>query len=73
MEEKVKEKRVAFITGGTTGIGKEIAKTLAQDGFDIVINCRKEPSEFEELKNEIEHEIENQEQEIIRGTEQREY
>lgn len=31
--------KVAVVTGGTTGIGKEIALTLAQDGFDIVVNC----------------------------------
>lgn len=48
------EKRVAFITGGTTGIGREIGLTLAEAGFNICINCRKSPSEFEELKKEIE-------------------
>ena len=30
--------KVAVVTGGTTGIGKEIALTLAQDGFDVVVN-----------------------------------
>ncbi len=48
------ERRVAFVTGGTTGIGKEIGITLAEAGFDVVINCRKEPSEFEDLKQKIE-------------------
>lgn len=47
-------KEIAFITGATTGIGRNIACTLAKEGFDICINCRKEPSEFEELKKEIE-------------------
>lgn len=46
--------KLAFITGGTTGIGKEIACTLAREGFDVCINCRKAPIEFEELKKEIE-------------------
>lgn len=50
----MEEKRVAFITGGTAGIGKECAKELAIEGFDIAINCRKEPTEYEELKKEIE-------------------
>lgn len=48
------ENKVAVITGGTTGIGKEIGLTLAKDGFDIVINCRKAVEEFEDLKKEIE-------------------
>ena len=47
-------KEIAFITGATTGIGRNIACTLAKEEFDICINCRKEPSEFEELKKEIE-------------------
>lgn len=47
------ERRVAFVTGGTTGIGREIALTLAHNGFDVCINCRKDPTEFEELKKQI--------------------
>ena len=34
--------KVAFITGGTRGIGKQIAITLAKDGYDIAIKYRKE-------------------------------
>lgn len=30
--------KVAIVTGATTGIGKEIALTLAGDGFDVVVN-----------------------------------
>lgn len=30
--------KVAIVTGATTGIGKEIALTLAEDGFDVVVN-----------------------------------
>lgn len=43
--------RVAIVTGGTTGIGKEIALTLAQDGFDVVINYL---TYDESVKTEIE-------------------
>jgi len=32
--------RVAVITGGTRGIGKAIARHLAQDGCDVVVNYR---------------------------------
>ncbi len=50
----MEEKRIAFITGGTAGIGKECALTLAKEGFDIAINCRKAPEEYSELKQEVE-------------------
>lgn len=45
--------KVAFITGGTRGIGKQIAITLANEGYDIAINYRQENKELEETKNEI--------------------
>ena len=50
------EKRVAFITGGTTGIGREIAITLAKSGFDVAVNSIKEPEETDDLKSIIEKE-----------------
>lgn len=46
--------RKAFVTGATRGIGKEIAKRLASDGFDIAINYRNEEKAdllVRELKN----------------------
>lgn len=43
--------KVAVVTGGTTGIGKEIALTLAQDGFDVVVNYIQKD---EAVKEEIE-------------------
>ena len=43
--------KVAVVTGGTTGIGKEIALTLAQDGFDVVVNYIQRD---EAVKEEIE-------------------
>ncbi len=48
------EKKIAFITGGTTGIGREIVLTLAKEGFNVCVNCRKDPNEFEDLKKDIE-------------------
>ena len=32
--------KVAFVTGATRGIGKEIAITLAQNGYNLAINYR---------------------------------
>lgn len=45
---------VAFITGGTRGIGRQIAITLAKNGYDIAINFRKENDDLEETKKAIE-------------------
>ena len=47
------EKKVALITGATRGLGKEIALTLAEAGYNIALNYRKENEELEKLKNEI--------------------
>ena len=46
--------QVALITGGTRGIGKEIALTLAKEGYDIALNYRSENEELSKLKQEIE-------------------
>ena len=48
------ENKVALITGATRGIGKEIALELAENGFDIAVNCRSLQDASEELKKEIE-------------------
>ena len=46
--------KVALITGATRGIGKQIALTLAEEGFDIAINYRRENDELKNAKEEIE-------------------
>ena len=46
--------KIALITGATRGIGKQIALTLAQEGYDIAINYRTQNNELEETKKEIE-------------------
>ncbi|NMA50506.1 MAG: 3-oxoacyl-[acyl-carrier-protein] reductase [Mollicutes bacterium] len=46
--------KVAIITGASSGIGKEIALTLAKEQYNIVINYRKENEELEKIKKEIE-------------------
>ena len=45
--------KVAFITGATRGIGRQIAITLAENGYDIAVNYRTENSSLLSLKDEI--------------------
>ncbi|MCI8759793.1 MAG: 3-oxoacyl-[acyl-carrier-protein] reductase [Clostridia bacterium] len=46
--------KVALITGATRGIGRQIAITLAKEGYDIALNYRKENEDLENTKKEIE-------------------
>ena len=46
--------KVALITGASRGIGKQIALTLAKEGYNIVFNYRKENDEVINTKKEIE-------------------
>ena len=45
--------KVAFITGATSGIGKQIAIEFAKDGYDIAFNYRKENEDLENIKKQI--------------------
>ncbi|MDY0277016.1 MAG: 3-oxoacyl-[acyl-carrier-protein] reductase [Acholeplasma sp.] len=45
--------RVAIVTGGAVGIGKEISLKLAKDGAKIVVNYRKSEEEAKALVEEI--------------------
>ncbi len=51
--------KVAFITGSTRGIGKQIAKNLAKEGFDVVINYMTEEDNYNEVIKEVENENQN--------------
>lgn len=46
--------KVAFVTGATRGIGKQIAITLAKEGYDIAVNYRSENEDLTAVINEIE-------------------
>lgn len=54
MNNNFDTKQIAFITGATRGIGKQIAITLAKEGYNIAINYRKENEELKETKEQIE-------------------
>ena len=43
----------AVITGSTSGIGLGIAKSLAQNGFDIMLNGLGDPQEIEAVRGEL--------------------
>ncbi len=46
--------KVALITGASRGIGKQIAITLAKEGYNISLNCRKQNDDILKIKEEIE-------------------
>ena len=46
--------KVAFITGGSRGIGKAISERFAKEGYNIVINFKENVNRAEELKVELE-------------------
>ncbi len=54
-KEKILQDQVAIITGGGTGLGKEIARQYARHGAQIVI-CSRSPEHLERGKSEIERE-----------------
>ena len=49
------DRKVALVTGGNRGIGKEIALVLAEDGYDIALNYRSENEDLTAVINEIEN------------------
>ena len=46
-------KKVAFVTGGSRGIGLGIAEHLAQKGFDLVINGVREEAAVKEVLDHL--------------------
>lgn len=49
----MEEKKVAFITGGSRGIGKKVAEKFAKQGYNLVINYVSESTNIQEITKEI--------------------
>ena len=48
------ENKTVLVTGGSRGIGKEIALKFAKQGYDVIINYVSDKTDTEELKKELE-------------------
>ena len=52
----MEERKVAFITGGSRGIGKQVALKFAKNGYNIVINYVSDNTDIKGLQEEFEKE-----------------
>lgn len=50
----MEERKVVLVTGGSRGIGKEVAKVYADNGYDVVINYVSDKTDVEGIRKEFE-------------------
>lgn len=50
----MEERKVALVTGGSRGIGKQVALKFAEEGYNIVINYVSDKTDIQELRKEFE-------------------
>ncbi|SFR65018.1 elongation factor P 5-aminopentanone reductase [Anaeromicropila populeti] len=46
--------RTVLVTGSSRGIGKAIALKYAEEGYDVIINCKKNKEQLEVVRKDIE-------------------
>lgn len=51
-------KKVAFVTGGSRGIGKAISERFAKEGYNLVINYKENDKQANEIKKQLEEKFE---------------
>ena len=49
----MEERKVVLVTGGSRGIGKEVAKVYAENGYDVVINYVSDKTDVEGIRKEF--------------------
>ena len=49
----MEERKVVLVTGGSRGIGKEVAKVYAENGYDVAINYVSDKTDVEKKKKEF--------------------
>lgn len=50
----MEEKKTVLVTGGSRGIGKEVALKFAEEGYQVIINYVSDKTDVEELQKEFE-------------------
>ncbi len=50
----MEERKVVLVTGGSRGIGKEVAEVYAENGYDVVINYVSDKTDVDGIKKEFE-------------------
>ena len=49
----MEERKVVLVTGGSRGIGKEVAKVYAENGYDVAINYVSDKTDVERIEKEF--------------------
>ena len=49
----MEEKKTVFVTGGSRGIGKEVALKFAENGYDVILNYVSDNTDVEGLTKEL--------------------